>query len=996
MFLLDLRNKGILTNRYLLKDWRMRMKFEIPEAYELDEDRNIGEIQSEAVIVRHKKSGARIFLLSNDDENKVFIIGFRTPPDNSTGVAHILEHSVLCGSEKFPVKDPFMELEKGSLNTFLNAMTYPDKTIYPVASCNDKDFQNLMDVYMDAVMNPAIYENEKIFMQEGWHYEIESSADPITVNGVVYNEMKGAFSSADGVLERRIKEILFPDTCYANESGGDPVNIPELSYEEFLNFHLKYYHPSNSYIYLYGNMDMTEKLNWLDKEYLSKYDVQYIDSAIGEQQPFESPKEETVEFSITTDEDDTNQYMLSKSMVTGSILDSRLYIAFQILEYALLGAPGAPLKQALLDAGIGDDVYGGYDNGTLQTFFSVIAKNARLEQKEEFLKIIDSVLSDMVKNGINRRSLLAGINCYEFKYREADFGSYPKGLMYGIQCFDSWLYDGNPVIHLEYEKTFEFLKDQVDKGYFENLIKVYLLNNPHSAVVIAKPVKGLTEKNDAELEKILADFKASLSNDEINRLVEKTRELKRYQGEPTPQELLETIPLLSREDIKRECNPLIMERKEIDKTPVIHTDIFTSRIGYIQLLFGLNAVSEDELPYLGLLKCMLGTVSTENYSYLELFNEIYIETGGMAVDVSSYPNKDLPDGFSGVMDISVKSLYQKTGRALEIILEIIQKSDFNDFKRMYEIIVQTKARMQTQMTGSGHSTASLRAASYSSKSAYFGECTSGITFYRFMDELEKNFEERKEQTAAKLKELTERIFTRGNLTAGYTGDAEGYEIYRKEYEAFLEKLPEGKAADVPKNYKPVQKNEGFKTSSRVQYVAVNGNFKSKAGLEYTGALRVLKQILSCEYLWINVRVKGGAYGCMNNFTRDGEGYFVSYRDPHLKKTLDVYRKIPDYIRNFEVSERDMTKYVIGTISGMDTPLNPSAKGLRAMASYMTGVGIDVLQRERNQVIDATAQDIRNLADYVQAVLDCNNICVVGNDAAVENAKDIFNETSYLL
>lgn len=972
------------------------MKFFIPEAYELVKDTDVKEIKSDAFILRHKKSGARIFLLSNEDENKVFIVGFRTPPGDDTGVPHILEHSVLCGSEKFPIKDPFMELEKGSLNTFLNAMTYPDKTIYPVASCNDKDFQNLMDVYMDAVMNPNIYTNEKIFMQEGWHYELEDKAEPITINGVVYNEMKGAFSNADGVLERRIKESLFPDTCYANESGGDPLAIPELTYEEFLNFHSRYYHPSNSYIYLYGNMDMTEKLNWLDTEYLSKYDADPVDSVIDIQKPFDCAKEEIVEFSITEDEEEDNQYILSKSMVTGSILDKKLYIAFQILEYALLGAPGAPLKQALLDAGIGDDVYGGYDNGTLQTFFSIIAKNCNIEQKEEFLQIIDDVLKKMVDEGINKRSLLAGINCYEFKYRESDYGHYPKGLMYGIQSFDSWLYEGCPLTHLEYEDTFEFLKEQIDKGYFEGLIKEYLLDNTHSAVVIAKPVKGLTEKNDLELEKKLAEYKASLSEAELEQLVKQTLELKKYQDEPTPQELLEKIPLLSRSDIRRECRPIIMDEKSVSGVDVIHTNIFTSKIGYLQLLFGTNVVAPEELPYLGLLKAMLGTVNTKNYSYLELFNEIYIETGGMGVDLSSYIGPKTGEDFYGALDISVKVLYDKIGKAFDLIKEIVLESDFTDYKRMAEIIAQTKARMQAQMTGSGHSTASLRAASYFSKAAYYSEATSGISYYKFIDELEKNFDERKEETARKLKELTTRIFTGGNVTVGYTADDEGYALMTPELEKFIGCIPSGKVSDVPKNYDMVQKNEGFKTSSGVQYVAQSGNFKKQAGLEYHGALRILRQILSCEYLWINVRVKGGAYGCMNNFTRDGEGYFVSYRDPNLERTFDVYKGVVDYVKNFDVCERDMTKYIIGTISGMDTPLNPSAKGSRAMVSYITGTSAETLQRERNQVIDATAEDIRNLAPYVQAVLDCGNICVVGNDAVVEKSKSLFNETAYLL
>ena len=444
------------------------------DAYRVVEHKTIEEMQSEGIVLEHKKTKARLFLVSNDDENKVFCIGFRTPPDNDCGLPHILEHSVLCGSDKFPLKDPFVELVKGSLNTFLNAMTYPDKTVYPVASCNDKDFHNLMDVYMDAVLHPNIYKEEKIFRQEGWHYELESKDAPLIYNGVVYNEMKGAYSSPESILDSVTQKTLFPDTCYGKDSGGDPVHIPELSYEKFLDFHKTYYHPSNSYIYLYGDMDMAEKLTWLDEEYLSHYEERPVDSRIREQKAFEAPVEREFSYSITEGESEGDATYLSVNTVVGDDLDPKLYVAFQILEYTLLDAPGAPLKQALIDAGIGKDVMGGYENGILQPYFSVIAKDANKEQKGEFLAIVKGTLRKLADQGINRKSLLAGMNYFEFKYREADYGSAPKGLMYGLQCLDSWLYDGDPMTHLCYQETFDFLKKEVENGYFEQLIRDYV------------------------------------------------------------------------------------------------------------------------------------------------------------------------------------------------------------------------------------------------------------------------------------------------------------------------------------------------------------------------------------------------------------------------------------------------------------------------------------------------------------------------------------------
>ena len=458
--------------------------------YEVLKDEDLKGIKAKGKLLKHKKSGARVLLVENDDNNKVFSIAFRTPPSDSTGVPHIMEHSVLCGSKNFPAKDPFVELVKGSLNTFLNAMTYPDKTVYPVASCNDKDFQNLMHVYMDAVLYPNIYNHDKTFRQEGWSYKLDEKDGELSYNGVVYNEMKGAFSSPEGVLDRVVLNTLFPDNCYANESGGDPEVIPQLTYEQFLDFHRTYYHPSNSYIYLYGDMDAEEKLNWLDQEYLGKYDREPVDSTIRFQEPFAEIQEKVIPYSIASEESEEDNTYLSYNKVVGTSLDKELYLAFQILDYALLSAPGAPLKKALTDAGIGKDIMGSYDNGIYQPIFSVIAKNANAEQKEEFIKVIEDVLKASVKNGIDTKAIEAGINYHEFRYREADFGNYPKGLMYGLQMMDSWLYDDEkPFIHIEALDTFEFLKKQIGTGYYEALIQNYLLDNPHGAIVIVTPEK---------------------------------------------------------------------------------------------------------------------------------------------------------------------------------------------------------------------------------------------------------------------------------------------------------------------------------------------------------------------------------------------------------------------------------------------------------------------------------------------------------------------------
>ncbi len=525
--------------------------------YEVIFDRDVTDLDSEGYLLVHKKTGARVFILSNDDDNKVFMIGFRTPPEDSTGVAHITEHSVLCGSDKYPLKDPFVELAKGSLNTFLNAMTYPDKTVYPVASRNDQDFKNLMSVYMDAVFHPNTYKYPEILKQEGWNYKIDSPDAPIEYNGVVYNEMKGAFSTPDGVLEREVLErevlnSLFPDTAYGVESGGDPEFIPDLTYDAFLNFHRKYYHPSNSYIYLYGNMDIEERLAWLDREYLRHYDRQEIDSEIRMQMSFDEMREVRKPYPITDDEDEEDNAYLAYSFVCGDNLDAEKDIAVQMILYALVDMPGAPVRKRLLDEGIGKDISSLYEDDVLQPFVSIEAKNANESQKERFLEIINEEFNRAAEQGLDRKSLLASLNSIEFRFREGDFGGAPKGLIYGLDSLSSWLYDDyTPFLNLELGKVFDTLREAIDTDYFENILKEYFIYNTHVSLVVLYPQKGLNAEKEAATAKKLADFKASLSDEEILALVEETKALAAYQEEPSNEEALETIPLLEREDLNR-------------------------------------------------------------------------------------------------------------------------------------------------------------------------------------------------------------------------------------------------------------------------------------------------------------------------------------------------------------------------------------------------------------------------------------------------------------
>lgn len=964
--------------------------------YEILDEHRVEDVQSDGFILRHKKSGARIAILSNNDDNKVFYIGFRTPPEDETGVPHIIEHTTLCGSKKFPVKDPFIELAKGSLNTFLNAMTYPDKTVYPVASCNDQDFKNLMDVYLDAVFNPNITKYEEIFKQEGWHYELTGKDDELKINGVVYNEMKGAYSSPDEVLSSQIYRSLFPDNTYSKDSGGNPEYIPKLTYEAYLDFYHKYYHPSNSYIYLYGDMDVVERLEWLDKEYLSQYEYKKVNSEINKQPAFGEIKNVEAQYSITMDDSQENKTYLSYNRVVGDSLDEMLYQAFDVLDYALVSSPGAPVKQALIDAGIGDDVYGSYDAGILQPVFSFVAKNANASQADEFESIIENTLKEVVKTGINKEALLAGINSSEFKFREADFGQFPKGLLFGLNCLDSWLFDDmKPFIHLECLGTFAKLRKAVDTDYFEKLIQEYLLDNTHGSSVTVKPKRGLGNEREEALAKELSDYKASLSDEEIKKLIEDTEHLKKYQEEPSSDEDLRKLPMLTRADMKKNAMPFSNIEDELLDVKVVRHDIESNGIDYISFLFDAGDFAQSELGYLGFFTNALGLVSTEKYSYTDLANATNIYTGGISTGTASHPDIKDRNNFVFKFEVKLKVLEKNLDKALELMEQMLLSSDFTDTKRLGELVAQIKARLQANLSSSGHLVAAMRSMSSFSRYALYQDELKGVAFYRSICRIEKELSESPKSVSDKLAAIAKKLFARNRMLISFTGNNEAYGNAKPSLEkvitGFNKMSAVGNQAEVHFN----TAKEAFIDASQIQYVAKTGDFICE-GYEYTGALRLLRIILSYDYLWINVRVKGGAYGCMNTFLRSGESYFVSYRDPNLSDTLDVYDRIPEYIKSFSPDERDMTKYIIGTFSALDTPMNPEAKGSRSLSAYLEGITYEQIQKERNEILNAQPEDIRRLADLVEAVLKKDSICVIGNENMIKESAGLFENVEKLI
>lgn len=954
--------------------------------YETIECRFIPDLNSEGMLLKHKKSGAYVSLLLNEDDNKVFYIGFKTPPKDSTGVAHILEHSVLCGSRNFPVKDPFIELAKGSLNTFLNAMTYPDKTVYPVASCNDKDFKNLVHVYLDAVFYPNIYREEKIFKQEGWHYEIEDIHAPITVNGVVYNEMKGAFSSPDDVVEREIMNSLYPDTTYGIESGGDPEVIPSLTYENFLSFHQKYYHPSNSFIYIYGNINPEEYLDFLHNEYLQSFDEIKVDSDIKIQEPFEQAKHIRKQYSVMEEDATEKSTYLTYNISVADCLDPLLYVALDVLDYVICTAPGAPLKQAIIDAGIGEDVYSTLETGIYQPYFSITAKNAELEDENRFVEIIEAELEKLVQNGISKKALKAALNHFEFQYREADFGSYPRGLMLGLQALDSWLYDKKkPFLHIEANETYGKIRNLIETDYFEQILSKYFLHNNHKTILSVVPERGLTQRKEKDLEEKLARYKESLSEEEVSALVSMTKELHAYQEEPSSAEDLAKIPMLRREDLKKEANPYVNEIRGKENMPILFHPVFTNGIGYLSFVFDLGKVPEELFPYIGIFKNLFLMMNTDQHTYGDLFEEVNLISGGIGVSREQY-SRLKEDKIVATLEVKSKFLYERRKEVIGLIKEIILGTDFSDEKRLLEVLQEGKSRVQASMTSAGHSVAAFRAMSYFSKQAKMFDDLNGVSAFRLLERIVKDFDCEKEDLIQKLNELRTYIFCKDNLLTDYTAEESSFESLEDEVRLFAEEL-----YDLPtekKTYEPVPeiKNEGFTTSGQICYVCRAGNYL-KAGLPYTGALRVLKVMMGYDYLWNQVRVLGGAYGCMSSFLRSGDAYFVSYRDPNLERTIDVFEKAADYIKNIELDERGITQFIIGAMSEMDVPMTPKAKGRYSLAGYMTGISFEEVQKERDEVLSVDLKVLKSMSEYIRSFINQDYVCVVGNSEKIkENTK----------
>lgn len=956
--------------------------------FQVDRAVYVKELESQAYEMRHVQSGARLLYIQNEDDNKVFSISFRTTPTDSTGVPHICEHSTLCGSRKFPLKEPFVELVKGSLNTFLNAMTFPDKTMYPVASRNAIDFKNLMDVYLDAVFFPNMLKDKEVLMQEGWHYEMASADSSLTYSGVVYNEMKGVFSSPDAQLERHVMDNLFPDTTYGVESGGDPDCIPQLTQEAFAAFHAKYYHPANSYIFLYGDMDIDSTLAFINDEYLSHFHVEPIDSAIARQIPTGSVIK-SYPYGIANDEKTAHKTLHSLTYVVDDAIDTTLGLAFKVLTYVLLQSPAAPLKKALVDAGVGKDISGDFQDGLLQPLWSIAVNGSDPEEQEKILPVVRQVLEDMVAHGIDKTMLEGALNRVEFTLREADFAGRPKGLIYGIRCMDTWLYDKDPLEPLRYEDALKTLRAGMKNGYYEHILQKYILDNPYFALVSLVPQPGLTEEHDKAMAEKLAAYKATLSAADIEQIMAATQALKKRQAAPDSPEALLTIPTLSRSDLEQKAESIVMHEEDAAGIHICHVPDFTNGITYLNAYFDLHGMTAEDIPYVYLLSDLLGDLDTKEHSYMEIASLIDLHTGGIDSTVSAFSDRTDNKKYMPVFKLKTKVLSQNLDKAISLLKEISLDTVFTNTDRLVELIEETKAGWDMDAFRRGHTIVMHRVLSYVSPVEAF--CDAGeLSYYEFISRIAAQIRENSAAVVARLEQTMKKIFTRTAMTLEITSDEDDKNNAVSLLPAWTQALPTGEKQTSLCQFALTQKNEGIMTSGKVQYVAKGGNFRDH-GYAYTGSLMVLDTILQYGYLWTKIRVQGGAYGAFTRFYDNGDMVLCSYRDPNLGHSIDAYNALADYLDDFNVSDREMTKYVIGTLSRIDIPLTPSLRGDKAMNRYFTGTTQEAAQARRDQLLQTTAADIRALAPLIRAVMKDNNVCVMGNEAKIRQEANWFGQ-----
>jgi len=983
-------NLGVSLLLILAFSFALYAEFNVGENYygfNLKEKKFVKEVNADCYYFEHIKSGARLLKIAADDPNKTFSISFKTVPESDAGTPHIFEHAVLIGSKNFPVKSPFDVLSKGSLNTFLNAMTGKFITIYPIASMNDKDFFNLMHVYLDAVFNPLIYDEPRIFKQEGWHHELTHVDSPAVYKGVVFNEMKGVFSSPSRELSYQTYKHLLPNNPHNYSSGGYPSEIPTLKRETFLNYHKKYYHPSNSYIYLYGDANLDKELEFINVEYLSKYNRSDALGFFPLHKPFEEIKKVTTYYAVAEDAKTEDQTYLSLNYVSGLNIDQKLVFALQILEDVLVDNESAPIRLALQKAEIGKEVNASVDDYK-QIVFKIIVQNANVEDADKYYTLVTDKLKEIVKNGVDKDAVEGTLNRIEFNLREGDDAQ--KGLTYNFQSLNSWYFADNPFPSLEYEKPLAELKKGINEGYLEEVIQKYFIDNNHVLLLTMQPKPGLEKENDVKIAKELEAFKSKLSDADKTLLVKETNELIEYQKREDTEEALATIPLLDLKDINRDVEWYDVNETNVNGVSVIHHETFTNSVVYNRLNFDLQVLPVEMIPYASLLTEVMSSLSTENYTYGDLDNALNKHTGGFNTSLTSYL-KDLNDkNLIPKFVVSAKAMNNKVDKMFDLIDEIVNKTKFADKDRLKAVLTRHQSRLDSRLKRDGLGYARTRMQSYYSNQGMFNELRSGLDYYWFITNLVDNYDEKADEIISNLSKISSILFTKENLIVGATCGKDDFENYLSETKEFINTLPSKKAETKKWVFNHEKKNEGLLSASKVQYVVKGYDYK-KLGYEWSGKMRVLNQILSREYVVKQVRVIGGAYGGWTVFSPTGYAYWGSYRDPNLSKTLKNYDASPKFLEDFTADEKTMTRFIIGTIARLDRPLTPSDQGGLAFRRYIQGTTKNYVQQERDAVLSATVEDVKQYKKMVTEILAQNNYCVYGNEEKLKSEEQLFKK-----
>jgi len=958
------------------------------KSFNLVEEKNIPELNALAKLYVHKRTGARLLSVINDDENKVFSINFRTTPKDSTGVAHILEHSVLGGSEKYPVKEPFVELLKGSLATFVNAFTYPDKTCYPVASQNLQDFYNLIDVYMDAVLHPLI--TEETLMQEGWHYELDDPANPLTYKGVVFNEMKGAYSSPDNLLARTIQQSLFPKHVYGIDSGGDPRNIPDLTYAAFKNFHETYYHPSNSFIFFYGNDDPEKRLKLLDG-YLAPYKKLKVKSQVPLAKPFKKSKNIKYSYDAGQDTEIKKKHYLTVNWLLPDTSDPVTDFSLQILSHILIDTPASPLKKALLDSGLGEDLTGlGLEGELRQHIFSTGLKGTRAGDAKKIEQLIFDTLTTLVRDGIDPDMTAAALNTIEFHLRENNTGSFPRGISIMLRALVTWLHEDDPFKLLAFESPLAEIKSRLaaDGKYFEKLIQTHLLDNVHRTTLRFQPDPELGRRSEEEEQTRLASIREAMSAEEVQACVENTQRLKKLQEAPNSPEALATMPFLQLSDLEKKNKSIPIEVMQIQDTTVLYHDLFTNGIVYLDLALDLHALPQQYLPLTEIFARALLEMGTDKEDYVKLSQRIGKSTGGIYGSASSFTTHGTRENVSKLF-LRGKATVAQATELLNILKDVLLNTNFNNRERLKQIVLEEKSGLESSLVPSGHAYANKRVRAQFGGAGWVNDQIGGIGYLFALRELAHDIDKNWDSVLKKLEAMRDALVNSKSVLCNVTLDAANWKTFQPHFENFIFALPEKDVERLTLNVERSIEKEGLTIPAQVNYVAKAANLYD-LGYEFDGSSHVILNYLRTTYLWEKIRVLGGAYGAFCAFdSNSGVFSFLSYRDPNLDATLENYDNAAAYLKSLNaesLSEGELTKAIIGTIGDIDSYQLPDAKGHTSMMRYLTGKSDETRQKERDEILSTNGEDFIAFGEVLEKAAKSEAIAVIGSQSAIESAK----------